>query len=71
MVGLIGILLGAFNILSSIEDILAMLACILCPIGGVMLADYFIVGKGKPENGHPVKGYNWSYLQEVCNRGYN
>lgn len=59
-VGLIGTLLGAFNILSSIEDILAMLACIVCPIGGVMLADYFIIGKGKPENWHPVKGYNWA-----------
>ncbi len=60
VVGLLGTFLGAFNLLSSVEDVLAMLACIVCPIGGVMLADYFIVGKGKPENWHPVKGYNWA-----------
>ncbi|MFI3226955.1 MAG: cytosine permease [Clostridia bacterium] len=60
IVGGIGTILGAFNILSSIESVLSMLACIACPIGGVMLADYFIVGKGKPENWHPVKGYNWA-----------
>jgi len=25
-----------------------------------MFADYFIVGKGKPENWHSVKGWNWA-----------
>lgn len=60
IVGIIGTVLGAFNILTSIESVLAMLACIACPIGGVMIADYFIIGKGKPENWHPVKGYNWA-----------
>ncbi|MFI3201575.1 MAG: cytosine permease [Eubacteriales bacterium] len=59
-VGLIGTFLGAFGILNYIEGVLSMLACIACPIGGVMLADYFIVGKGKSENWHVVKGFNWA-----------
>ena len=25
-----------------------------------MLADYFVVGKGKPENWHSVEGWNWA-----------
>ncbi len=60
VVGLIGTLLGAFGILNYIEGVLSMLACIACPIGGVMLADYFIVGKGKAANWHAVKGFNWA-----------
>ncbi len=24
-----------------------------------MIADYWIIGKGKPENWYPVKGINW------------
>lgn len=50
VVGMIGIVLGATGVLDYIESILSMLACIACPIGGVMIADYFIIGKGKPEN---------------------
>ncbi|MCK9217773.1 MAG: hypothetical protein M0P77_07650, partial [Firmicutes bacterium] len=29
------------------------------PIAGIMIADYWIIGKGKPENWYPVKGINW------------
>ncbi|MFI3236677.1 MAG: cytosine permease [Lachnospiraceae bacterium] len=60
IVGMIGTVLGAFGILNYIEGLLSMLACIACPIGGVMLADYFIIGKGKSENWHAVKGFNWA-----------
>ncbi|WP_409970133.1 cytosine permease [Bengtsoniella intestinalis] len=60
VVGIIGTILGAFGILYYIEGVLSMLACIACPIGGVMLADYFIIGKGKAENWHAVKGFNWA-----------
>lgn len=59
-VGLVGTILGATGILNYLENALSMMACIACPIGGVMLADYFIIGKGKPENWHPVKGFNWA-----------
>ncbi len=57
--GLIGIVLGVMGILSRVEDVLSLLAYLVCPIGGVMLADYFIVGKGNPKNWHPVKGWNF------------
>ncbi len=60
VVGILGIALGAFGILDYLQGILSMLACIATPIGGVLLADYWIIGKGKPENWHAVKGFNWA-----------
>ncbi|ONI45736.1 hypothetical protein AN641_03410 [Candidatus Epulonipiscioides gigas] len=60
VIGLIGTILGAFGILNHIEGVLSMLACIACPIGGVMMADYYFVGKGKTANWHAVSGFNWA-----------
>ncbi|MDY2960453.1 MAG: cytosine permease [Hornefia sp.] len=56
--GIIGIALGVVGVLGRIQDVLDLLAYLVCPVGGVMLADYFIIGKGKPENWHSVKGWN-------------
>lgn len=58
--GVLGIILGVVGVLGRIEDVLGMLAYLVCPVGGVMLADYFIIGKGKPENWHSVQGWNWA-----------
>ena len=37
-----------------------MLSYVVCPIGGVILADYWVVGKGKAENFRPKEGVNWA-----------
>ena len=58
--GILGIILGVVGVLGRIEDVLGLLAYLVCPVGGVMLADYFIIGKGKPENWHSVEGWNWA-----------
>ena len=58
--GIIGTLLGAFGVLDHIEAFLSFLAYLVCPVGGVMIADYWIVGKGRPENWHSVDGANWA-----------
>ncbi len=60
LIGMIGTICGAFGLLNYIESILSMMACIACPIGGIMFADYFVIGKGKSENWHAVKGFNWA-----------
>lgn len=57
--GVIGIVLGACGILSHVEDVLSLLAYLVCPVGGVMFADYFVIGKGKRENWHSQEGWNW------------
>lgn len=58
--GVVGTLLGAFGILSHIEGFLSFLSYLVCPIGGIMLADYWVVGKGKKENWHSKDGVNWA-----------
>ncbi|QHI71792.1 cytosine permease [Aminipila terrae] len=56
--GLVGTILGALGILNHVESFLSFLSFLVCPIGGIMMADYWIVGKGKAENWHPVDGFN-------------
>lgn len=57
--GIVGTLLGAFGILDHIEGFLSLLAFLVCPVGGIMLADYWIIGKGKKENWHSQDGILW------------
>ena len=59
IVGIIGTLLGAFGILNHVESFLSFLSFLVCPIGGLMMADYWIVGKGKVKSWHIVPGFNW------------
>lgn len=77
--GVLGTVLGAFGILDHIEGLLSMLAFLVCPVGGIMLADYWIVGKGKAENWKSIEGFNWvsivswaisAVLSYFCNFGY-
>lgn len=58
--GIIGIVLCDLGILGHIEGVLSMLSYVVCPIGGVIIADYWIVGKGKKENFRPIDGVNWA-----------
>lgn len=58
--GIIGIILCDIGILGHIEGVLSLLSYVVCPIGGVILADYWIVGKGKAENFRPISGVNWA-----------
>ena len=58
--GIIGIVLCDIGILNSVEGVLSLLSYVVCPIGGVILAEYWIVGKGKPENFKSREGVNWA-----------
>ncbi|WP_417018597.1 purine-cytosine permease family protein [Anaerotignum sp.] len=57
--GILGIVLCNIGVLSHIEGVLSLLSYVVCPIGGVIIADYWIVGKGKKQNFRPVDGVNW------------
>lgn len=58
--GIIGIILCDVGILGHIEGVLSLLSYVVCPIGGVILADYWVVGKGKAKNFNPIDGVNWA-----------
>ena len=57
--GLVGTIVGSFQIIFYFETILTWFGIIMAPIIGVMVAEYWIIGKGKPENWHPTQGFNW------------
>lgn len=58
--GIVGIILCDVGILGHIEGVLSLLSYVVCPIGGVILADYWVVGKGKAKNFNPIDGVNWA-----------
>lgn len=57
IVGILGTILGMTGIVNSISTFLGYLAYLVCPIGGIMFADYFIIGRGRPENWHSRDGF--------------
>ena len=57
--GLAGTIIGSFEIIFYFEQFLTYLGLIIAPFAGVMLVDYFVVGKGDPAKWAPTKGFNW------------
>ncbi|MBQ9015275.1 MAG: cytosine permease [Firmicutes bacterium] len=58
--GLIGTIVGSFEIIYYFEEFLTYLGVVIAPFAGVMLVDYFIIGKGDPGKWAPTKGVNWA-----------
>ena len=57
--GIIGILLSLGGIVYYFVDFLSILSYLITPICAVLIADYWIMGKGKAENWKPFPGINW------------
>lgn len=58
LVGAAGILLAVAGILEHIQMFLSLLSYVLSAVGGIMTADYWIVGRGRPEHWHELPGWN-------------
>lgn len=56
--GVIGIGLSLVNL--EITSFFDFMGVVVCPFSGVMVADYWIVGRGKAENWGIRKGFNWA-----------
>lgn len=63
--GLIGIALAVLGILNHIETFLSLLSYVFSATGGVILVDYWVVGKGKPASWHRVKGVNLTGILSI------
>lgn len=57
--GVIGIVMALTGLANSLIAFLNVLSAIMPPVAGVMIADYYVFGKAKPENWYRVKGINW------------
>lgn len=58
--GAIGTLIAIAGLADALSTFITVLSSFVPPIAGVMIADYWIVGKGKLENWYPVRGFNWN-----------
>lgn len=56
--GVIGTVLGAVGIMNRFSSFLSILTSFIPPVAGVIMAHYWILGKGKKENFAPVEGIN-------------
>lgn len=54
--GAIGTLLAAFGLLNSFQGFLSLMSALIPPLAGVIIAAYWITGKGKKENFYFSKG---------------
>jgi cytosine permease len=61
--GAAGTVLGALGILNYITTFLGILTAFVPPLAGVMIADYWIVGRGKSENFKPGGGDRVYHVQ--------
>jgi cytosine permease len=59
LVGVLGIIVAVVGIADALVGFITVIGSIAPPITGVMIADYWIIGKGKPENWYRAKGINW------------
>lgn len=57
--GGLGIILAAVGILDKFQAFLGVLTAFIPPVAGVIMADYWIVGKGKAANFQIRQGVNW------------
>jgi cytosine permease len=58
--GGVGTLLGALGIINRFVGFLGIITSFIPPIAGVVIAAYWIVGKGKKENFRVIPGVNWA-----------
>lgn len=56
--GAIGTLLAAFGLLNAFQSFLSLMSALIPPLAGVLIASYWIVGKGKRENFSPRPGFS-------------
>ena len=57
--GVLGTLLAVFGVMNQFEAFITWLGAAFSPMAGVLLADYWIISKGKPQNWKPREGFYW------------
>jgi len=57
--GAAGIIIAIAGLADGLTVFVTILGSFVPPIAGAVLADYWIVGRGKPGNWHPIKGVNF------------
>ena len=57
--GAAGTLMAMAGMADAMQGFINIISALVPPIMGVVIADYWIIGKGRSENWRPVRGFNW------------
>jgi cytosine permease len=57
--GFLGTILAMIGVMTYFSEFLNLLAAAIPPIAGVLIADYWLVGRGKKEKWYIISGFNW------------
>lgn len=57
--GAAGTVMAMAGLADAMQGFINVISAMVPPVMGVMIVDYWIIGKGKAENWHPVRGFNW------------
>ncbi|MDR1272538.1 MAG: cytosine permease, partial [Clostridiales Family XIII bacterium] len=57
--GGIGIIVAVAGLADALTAFVSLIGALMPTIAGVVVADYWIIGRGNPANWHPVRGFNF------------
>ena len=57
--GAAGTVMAMAGMADAMQGFINIISALVPPIMGVVIADYWILGKGDPAKWHPVRGFNW------------
>lgn len=57
--GAAGTVMAMAGLANAMQGFINIISAMVPPIMGVVIADYWIMGGGKPERWNPVRGFNW------------
>lgn len=57
--GLLGTVIAMLGIADAMQAYISIVSALVPPVAGVVIADYWVVCRGKAEKWAPVKGVNW------------
>lgn len=70
-VGVLGVILAIMGLADMLNTYISIIGGVVPPIMGIIIADYWVICKGKKENWAPVKGVNWiGIIAWICGGGF-
>ncbi|HIU26687.1 MAG TPA: cytosine permease [Candidatus Copromorpha excrementigallinarum] len=71
VVGVLGIIMAVMGLADVLNTYISIIGAVVPPIMGIIIADYWVICRGKAENWKPVRGINWiGIIAWICGGGF-
>lgn len=71
IVGAIGIIFAIMGLADVLNTYISIIGAVVPPIMGIIIADYWVICKGRKENWAPQRGVNWvGIISWICGGGF-